>query len=105
MTAYDIRISDWSSDVCSSDLVEQPRAQCRLHIGQAAGDRAMIHPNAPGRGQHIALPHHRQEQPQFVRVQHRQIRTTNVSTYMYICKAGPSISTPSTRKERNRKTE
>src|SRR3546814_20107707 len=24
MTAYDMRISDWSSDVCSSDLVDQP---------------------------------------------------------------------------------
>src|SRR3546814_2187613 len=23
-TAYDMRISDWSSDVCSSDLIEEP---------------------------------------------------------------------------------
>src|SRR3546814_9106614 len=23
-TAYEMRISDWSSDVCSSDLIEQP---------------------------------------------------------------------------------
>src|SRR3546814_12810161 len=29
-TAYDLRISDWSSDVCSSDLREQPLALRRL---------------------------------------------------------------------------
>src|SRR3546814_3944405 len=26
-TAYELRISDWSSDVCSSDLIEAPPAQ------------------------------------------------------------------------------
>src|SRR3546814_20765901 len=26
-TAYEMRISDWSSDVCSSDLVRSPKAQ------------------------------------------------------------------------------
>src|SRR3546814_21186846 len=39
-TAYEMRISDWSSDVCSSDLLRQaqgarrrplPRRQCRPH--------------------------------------------------------------------------
>src|SRR3546814_4140003 len=33
-TAYEMRISDWSSDVCSSDLVEQQRvdvAGLQLH--------------------------------------------------------------------------
>src|SRR3546814_8314496 len=36
-TAYEMRISDWSSDVCSSDLGSRlrPRAQ-RLRFGQAA---------------------------------------------------------------------
>src|SRR3546814_1801861 len=28
-TAYDMRISDWSSDVCSSDLLERPRGRAR----------------------------------------------------------------------------
>src|SRR3546814_19587679 len=28
-TAYEMRISDWSSDVCSSDLVADRRRQCR----------------------------------------------------------------------------
>src|SRR3546814_2486116 len=33
-TAYDIRISDWSSDVCSSDLLSvAPRRQAILGIG------------------------------------------------------------------------
>src|SRR3546814_6021468 len=36
-TAYDLRISDWSSDVCSSDLLRQPFARgivaCRRDQG------------------------------------------------------------------------
>src|SRR3546814_4937449 len=31
-TAYEMRISDWSSDVCSSDLATHARAQ---HLGDA----------------------------------------------------------------------
>src|SRR3546814_2644260 len=35
-TAYEMRISDWSSDVCSSDLViEQAESCCRLIQGRA----------------------------------------------------------------------
>src|SRR3546814_5541741 len=34
-TAYEIRISDWSSDVCSSDLPGQP-AQIPLRAGKGA---------------------------------------------------------------------
>src|SRR3546814_7287345 len=30
-TAYEVRISDWSSDVCSSDLAEARQAGERLH--------------------------------------------------------------------------
>src|SRR3546814_5469456 len=30
-TAYEMRISDWSSDVCSSDLFELERARPRRH--------------------------------------------------------------------------
>src|SRR3546814_8090338 len=46
-TAYEMRISDWSSDVCSSDLLEQGK---RNHpIGQGVG--IVVHPlsNAPAR--------------------------------------------------------
>src|SRR3546814_8853986 len=33
-TAYEVRISDWSSDVCSSDLVEDPDVLQRAVGGQ-----------------------------------------------------------------------
>src|SRR3546814_7203987 len=35
-TAYEMRISDWSSDVCSSDL------QCRPDVGTQALDRELV---------------------------------------------------------------
>src|SRR3546814_7198636 len=38
-TAYEMRISDWSSDVCSSDLHPAPRAQ-RLAVLAAADHHA-----------------------------------------------------------------
>src|SRR3546814_4319135 len=42
-TAYEMRISDWSSDVCSSDLAEvlKPGIGCgdaRQHVAQPTGD-------------------------------------------------------------------
>src|SRR3546814_3065488 len=37
-TAYEMRISDWSSDVCSSDLAARPAAD-RPHPADAAGGR------------------------------------------------------------------
>src|SRR3546814_34270 len=44
-TAYELRISDWSSDVCSSDLARKPSGRHRLaalqpheHIGEASTD-------------------------------------------------------------------
>src|SRR3546814_8676575 len=53
-TAYDMRISDWSSDVCSSDLHEVAavpghRAQGRLE--QRAADRIVDHVDAAAAGQ------------------------------------------------------
>src|SRR3546814_1532849 len=36
-TAYEMRISDWSSDVCSSDLVEQEAVEARLLLHALAG--------------------------------------------------------------------
>src|SRR3546814_5731909 len=47
-SAYEMRISDWSSDVCSSDLA----AACGVTAGQVHGQRdrlAWIDPD-PGRG-------------------------------------------------------
>src|SRR3546814_2412111 len=40
-TAYEMRISDWSSDVCSSDLTRKPRALIRA-IGICNVPRAAI---------------------------------------------------------------
>src|SRR3546814_2660216 len=37
-TAYEMRISDWSSDVCSSDL-DAAHVPHRATLSQAAGDR------------------------------------------------------------------
>src|SRR3546814_3732017 len=31
-TAYEMRISDWSSDVCSSDLATRPLLRCKWNI-------------------------------------------------------------------------
>src|SRR3546814_3036362 len=47
-TAYEMRISDWSSDVCSSDLPHFTR------IGVYAGDRAQHHPRVALRTQNRA---------------------------------------------------
>src|SRR3546814_1693295 len=38
-TAYEMRISDWSSDVCSSDLVPAPRHSG----GRGRGDLQQVH--------------------------------------------------------------
>src|SRR3546814_17761593 len=41
-TAYEMRISDWSSDVCSSDLQIVERATCLLRIDQIFRNVARI---------------------------------------------------------------
>src|SRR3546814_4853614 len=47
-TAYEMRISDWSSDVCSADLLEfnhggsAGRNQRRLHIGQRRAGQGSV---------------------------------------------------------------
>src|SRR3546814_1221762 len=35
-TAYEVRISDWSSDVCSSDLLDSGRPSIRCHQDKTA---------------------------------------------------------------------
>src|SRR3546814_9499213 len=39
-TAYELRISDWSSDVCSSDLVRGVARRRRAHLAHARRRRA-----------------------------------------------------------------
>src|SRR3546814_1480468 len=61
-TAYEMRISDWSSDVCSSDLVRsrEDHAGHRRHAAEADDHRAedQMHPGGQGlrrmRGEEIA---------------------------------------------------
>src|SRR3546814_19922129 len=47
-TAYEMRISDWSSDVCSSDLTWFPRIKAANQNERAGSERAAI--NAPIQG-------------------------------------------------------
>src|SRR3546814_5476499 len=42
-TAYDMRISDWSSDVCSSDLAARPIVECRIGDAPDASVRRAGH--------------------------------------------------------------
>src|SRR3546814_6201417 len=41
-TAYEMRISDWSSDVCSSDLARRHRADLGAHLGGEGGVRGLL---------------------------------------------------------------
>src|SRR3546814_9611894 len=73
-TAYDVRISDWSSDVCSSDL-RQPDG-CRLEQGHVAGDDAgllqLAHAPPAGRGRDADRPGEIDVGNAGVLLQHRQ---------------------------------
>src|SRR3546814_10557645 len=53
-TAYYMRISDWSSDVCSSDLIDDRAAAARLHVREGRPHRP---PGAPGADLQRALEH------------------------------------------------
>src|SRR3546814_7148344 len=74
-TAYEVRISDWSSDVCSSDLLRQ---LCRrlgdagaVHayrlsertaakgIGSAGGDHHHVHPRPDAEAERFVKRHRR----------------------------------------------
>src|SRR3546814_4434320 len=70
-TAYDVRISDWSSDVCSSDLDFQARAP---GIGQDADQRVDVAMIVGGieRARNVALQSLRQrDQPRELRQRQR----------------------------------
>src|SRR3546814_17934815 len=58
MTAYELRISDWSSDVCSSDLAGEWRWRGRQRRGRARGRRPEVrsprHGRLPGQGSEAA---------------------------------------------------
>src|SRR3546814_1219147 len=46
-TAYEMRISDWSSDVCSSDLAERPGRHAHAERGNDRLGRCCAQPLAP----------------------------------------------------------
>src|SRR3546814_8887499 len=54
-TAYEMRISDWSSDVCSSDLAEEIQLEAFDPADRDAGITAQRHPEA-GAGRGPAVP-------------------------------------------------
>src|SRR3546814_20110236 len=50
-TAYEMRISDWSSDVCSSDLAIRAEAP----LLEKAGVCVMMHSDSPADGQRLNI--------------------------------------------------
>src|SRR3546814_17214206 len=89
-TAYELRISDWSSDVCSSDLA--PDAACRSSVqlsnavpaggeAQRQGGHAEHRPPTvirPSQLHELVLP-----QPQLGRSEERRVGKECVSTCRY----------------------
>src|SRR3546814_1386901 len=57
-TAYEMRISDWSSDVCSSDLLEQSIVLKRTPDQESCPSTRLQHPSYLGqRRRHVADEH------------------------------------------------
>src|SRR3546814_18436440 len=54
MTAYELRISDWSSDVCSSDLPQTPSVS-HAASHPSAGRKRRIHPNRGSGGTNVPV--------------------------------------------------
>src|SRR3546814_6079069 len=62
-TAYEMRISDWSSDVCSSDLILRMNGDTPLPRGQNTRQRRILgHQKIAGRGAHEDLDPRRARQ-------------------------------------------
>src|SRR3546814_14397824 len=57
-TAYEMRISDWSSDVCSSDLPHRP-PHGRPRLLRRRRPPLVLRPQVPARGHHHRHPVHR----------------------------------------------
>src|SRR3546814_4137463 len=63
-TAYEMRISDWSSDVCSSDLSREVDPALFFHVGRARGGAGLLelHQTFPTQaveivGDRVPIPH------------------------------------------------
>src|SRR3546814_1083668 len=66
-TAYEMRISDWSSDVCSSDLIVEMRSQ----IFEVTTERRLRQVKGFGRLSHALEPQQRLENRQMEERQHQ----------------------------------
>src|SRR3546814_3051246 len=55
-TAYELRISDWSSDVCSSDLADPPAPACAPHSPAGRRRPSTSQPNRCGCAIWFATP-------------------------------------------------
>src|SRR3546814_13495308 len=53
-----MRISDWSSDVCSSDLPVRPYGLCLLVVRLRLQQADAVFGGGPGRSSHLALRRH-----------------------------------------------
>src|SRR3546814_3521450 len=76
MTAYEMRISDWSSDVCSSDLCSQRGRACAKYtlIRQKTGK------SGDGRRSHLAQGIKRYTRKALPRSEERRVGKECVST-------------------------
>src|SRR3546814_6033434 len=54
-TAYEMRISDWSSDVCSSDLIERAGGRASTAKVEAHGSYAQFAQRALDDGDHFVV--------------------------------------------------
>src|SRR3546814_9815387 len=84
-TAYEMRIRDWSSDVCSSDLRDgDPESLRQNNVGQRLSlvERQAIRgfPLRPGNGFDAAPPYFAQESAGIQRSEERRVGKECVST-------------------------
>src|SRR3546814_9240339 len=71
-TAYEMRISDWSSDVCSSDLQRLGIVEQHFRRNPAEAQESAFHPREPVR---LALPKRRADMqpPRVTQRRHEQV--------------------------------
>src|SRR3546814_7008616 len=80
-TAYEMRISDWSSDVCSSDLPEAPYGNTDGNQDQKGDGETLSHASpCPARASAIAATFSRRTARIAARSEERRVGTECVST-------------------------
>src|SRR3546814_3714582 len=79
-TAYEMRISDWSSDVCSSDLATDPGPPPPATSGQPPPDRGSPPRPSYRRGRDLTAPGPRPARRRAGRSEERRVGKECVST-------------------------